>query len=287
LAGQVGGAFPIKIRNFRADLSRRGVTPRPWLEPLPMIDQATSSKLIDALIAAGHKGLTKSALEKKVPAAYRSRSAAIIGELKSAGLIRGPFKAGRSQTYFAPDFAPTSTQAETLIEEFLRNTGAKLATRSELSYSVKGFLQVFLRDALAALKSEAKIVELRRGRSTFYVHREPLLDQLGIPDDQIGFEPVAPDSTPVQATVTLADVRPLYQRLKVEQGGISAVKIYDIMCGLSVAKEDLHRLLLEEERNGRVSLHRASTARFPPKVMEAGIRLAGQPEPLVTIVLKE
>lgn len=59
------------------------------------------------------------------------------------------------------------------------------------------------------------------------------------------------------------------------------------MTRLGAAKEDLHRLLLEEAKSGRVSLHRASTTKFPPEVIEAGIRLEGQPEPLVTIVLKE
>lgn len=251
-----------------------------------MVDEQYSSKLVDMLVAARHKGLTASALEKKLPAAQRDRSAAILGGLKAAGRIRGPFKSGRSQYYFAPDFAPTRAQAEALIEKSLRDAGLKLATRSELGDRVKGLLQVFFRDALASLKSETKIVELKRGRNTFYVHREPLLDQLGLTDDQDQAEAPAPARTLVRATMTLADVRPIYEQLKAQQGGISAVRIYDIMRRLSAAKEDLHRLLLEEERNGRVSLHRASTAGYPREVTEAGIRLPGQPEPLVTVVVK-
>jgi hypothetical protein len=89
------------------------------------------------------------------------------------------------------------------------------------------------------------------------------------------------------ADVTLEHVRPIYERLKAEQGGIGTVKIYDIMTRLGAAKEDLHRLLLDEAKNGRISLHHASTAKFSPEAVEAGIRLEGQPEPLVTIVLKE
>jgi hypothetical protein len=75
--------------------------------------------------------------------------------------------------------------------------------------------------------------------------------------------------------------------LKAEQGGIGTVKIYDIMTRLGAAKEDLHRLLIAESKRGGVSLHRASTAKFPPEVIEAGIRLEGEPEPLVTVVLKD
>jgi hypothetical protein len=253
---------------------------------LSMVDDRYPSKLVDALVAARHKGLTVSALEKKLPAAHRDRAAIIVGELKAAGRIRGPFKSGRSQYYFASDFAPNRTAAEGLIEKLLRDAGLRLATRNELGNKVKGLLQVFFRDALASLKSEARIVELKRGQSTFYVHRESLLGQLRLAGGRDAIEPADADTRAVHAMVTLADVRPIYDRLKAEQGGISAVKIYDIMCRLSATREDLHRLLLEEERNGHVSLHRASTAGYPREVTEAGIRLPGQPEPLVTVIVK-
>jgi len=52
------------------------------------------------------------------------------------------------------------------------------------------------------------------------------------------------------------------------------------MTRLGAAKEDLHRLLIDEAKSGRISLHRASTATFPREVIEAGIRLEGHPEPL-------
>jgi hypothetical protein len=91
---------------------------------------------------------------------------------------------------------------------------------------------------------------------------------------------------PGHAPVTLNDVRPVYERLKVSQGGVSTVKIYDLLVGLGVAKEDLHRLLLHEARRGRLTLHPASTVKFPSEVMAAGIRVPGEPDPLVTVILK-
>jgi hypothetical protein len=252
-----------------------------------MAKEWSSSKLVEALMAAGTKGMTKSDLKKKIPKPIRSKSTSILSELRSAGSIQGPFKK-RSDYYFAPQFAPTRAQAEGLIEKLLRDAGLRLTTKTDLSARANGFLQVFFKDVLAALKSEAKIVELKRGRSTFYVHREAVLEQLRLTDDS---EAGPPREPPIwssrHAAVTLEDVRPIYERLKTEQGGISTVKIYDIMTRLGAAKEDLHRLLLDEAKNGRASLHRASTAKFSPEVIEAGIRLEGQPEPLVTIVLKE
>ena len=79
-----------------------------------MAKEWSSSKLVEALMAAGAKGVTKSDLEKRIPKALRSRSGSILSELRSAGSIHGPFKK-RSDYYFAPQFAPTRAQAEGLI----------------------------------------------------------------------------------------------------------------------------------------------------------------------------
>jgi hypothetical protein len=244
-----------------------------------------SSKLVEYLIAAGAKGRTKSDLKKKVPKAEQSKAVSILGELRAAGAIRGPFK-NRSDYYFAPQFAPTRGQAEELIEKLVLDAGLRLTTKTNLSDQVKGFPQIFFRDALAALKSEAKIVELKAGRTTYYVHRKTLIEQLRVTDD-LRAEPSGEPQLPLPAALTLKDVRPVYQSLKRAQGGISTVKIYDIMTRLGAAREDLHRLLIQEEKNGQLSMHRASTTKFPREVIEAGIQLEGQPEPLVTIVLKD
>jgi hypothetical protein len=244
-----------------------------------------SSKLAEYLVAAGAKGRTKSDLKKKIPKAQQGRAVSILGELRTAGAIQGPFK-NRSDYYFAPQFAPTRAQAEGIIEKLLLEAGLRLTTNTNLGDRVKGFLHIFFRDALAALKSEAKIVELKAGRVTYYVHRAALIEQLRVTDD-FAVGQWGQTQPPPATALTLKDVRPVYESLKSAQGGISTVKIYDIMMRLGAAKEDLHRLLIREEKNGRVSLHRASTAKFSRDVIEAGIQLEGQPEPLVTIVLKD
>ena len=247
----------------------------------------SSSKLVDALVAAGSKGMTKAALEKKIPAARRRAINSILSEIKSASSIRGPFKTGRSEYYFAAQFAPSHERAQALIDQLLRDAGLKLTTKSALNDRVTGLLAPFFKDALSSLKSELKVLELKAGRSTYYVHREPVLDQLRVTSE---FQEAALTETaakqPKHAAVTLDDVRPVYERLKASQGGVSTVKIYDLLVGLDVAKEDLHRLLLDEARRGRLTLHPASTVKFPSEVMAAGIRLPGEPDPLVTVILR-
>jgi hypothetical protein len=96
-----------------------------------------SSKLVEYLIAAGAKGRTKSDLKKKIPKTRQSKALSVLGELRAAGAIKGPFK-HRSDYYFAPQFAPARAQAEDLIEKLLIDAGLRLTTKTNLSDQVKG-----------------------------------------------------------------------------------------------------------------------------------------------------
>jgi hypothetical protein len=109
-----------------------------------MAKEWSSSKLAEALMAAGTKGITKSDLKKTIPKPIWSKSTSILSELRSAGSIQGPFKK-RSDYYFAPQFAPTRAQAEGLIEKLLRDAGLRLTTKTDLRARANGFLQVFFK----------------------------------------------------------------------------------------------------------------------------------------------
>src|SRR5262249_13786663 len=177
-----------------------------------------SSQLVEYLTTAGPKGRTRSALERKIPKQIQSRSASILRDLRLTGVVRGPFK-NRSDYYFAAQFAATREEAEVMIENVLREAGAKLTTRSNLGKKLTGFLKTFFDDALASLKAEAKIVELKSGQNTkFYVHREPLLEQLRLTDDSETRSRPSPPVQPFPArALTLDKIRPVYEQLKTEQ----------------------------------------------------------------------
>ncbi len=178
---------------------------------------------------------------------------------------------------------------ESRIEDLLRRAGTRVTTKSTLEQGMRGAPKSLFKDALSALKSEGRVLELRNARrSPLYVHRDAVLDQLrpadGNEDDR---KPQPPTGMPRPASITLEDVRPVYLTVKAEQGGISAVKIYDVWNKLKVSKEELHAVLLREAQRGRVSLHAASTVNFPREVMEAGIRVDGESQPYVTFVLRD
>lgn len=243
--------------------------------------------IVRELARAGTKGLTTTALAKAIsaPPANKLFSSA-ISKLKSRGAIRGPFRMGRFSLFFEAKSAPTRELLESRLDELLRRAGTRVTTRSDLDKGMKGVVQSLYKDAISALKAEGKIVELRNAkRSALYVHREAIIDQLRV---ESGDRAPQPPTQPSKATtISLDDVRPYYLTLKAGQGGISAVKIYDILKKLGVSKDELHDLLLREAQRGRVSLHAASTVHFPREVMEAGIKIEGEQQPYVTFILRE
>ena len=103
-------------------------------------------------------------------------------------------------------------------------------------------------------------------------------------DESNPTEQFVPDAP--EPRLTLENLLPAYRRLKAGQGGFSAVKIFDLMKALDGSKEDLHRLLVEEAKAGRVTIHPTTSVELPAEVIDAGIRLPGFSEPFVTVVVK-
>jgi hypothetical protein len=246
----------------------------------------SEADVVGALSKAGTKGLSKANLAKSLSASPGNRElASALTRLKARGAIRGPFRIGQSNLYFDANGAPTREQLESRIEDLLQRAGTRATTRSDLEEGMKGAPKSLFRDALSALKGEGRLVELRNAkRSPLYVHRDAIFDQLRLKG---GAEDGRRPRPPTPASLTLEDVRPAYLTLKAEQGGISAVKIYDIWKRLKVPKEELHAMLLHEAQRGRVSLHAASTVNFPREVIEAGIKVDGQSQPYVTFIFRE
>jgi hypothetical protein len=64
------------------------------------------------------------------------------------------------------------------------------------------------------------------------------------------------------------------------------VKIFDLMKALNLPKSDLHPLLIEEAKAGRITIHHTTSVELAPEVIDAGIRLPGFTEPFITVVIK-
>lgn len=236
--------------------------------------------VILALKQAAHQGVTATELKKKHKVAPSK-----IDQLISEGSVRGPVKIGRTKRYFLAEHAPSYDLMAGRIEEVLCGAGLKLTSISKLEDTVKPIVKSLFGDALSALKSEGRIVEVKDARrSKFYLHRDPLLEQLR---PEAHPPEVSSEATAKPASaVSLDQVRPVYEALKTQQGGITAVTISDVLKGLKTSKVELHRLLLDEVKKGRVTLHRATTTNFPKEVIDAGINIAGEQHPFVTFAIR-
>jgi hypothetical protein len=238
--------------------------------------------IVRELARAGRNGLTTTALATAISPPANKQLSSAISKLKSRGAIRGPFRIGRFSLFFEAKSAPTREQLESRIEELLRRAGTRVTTRSDLDKGMKGVVQSLYKDAISALKAEGKIVELRNAkRSPLYVHREAIIDQLRV--ESGGDAPH--EAATAGASITLDDLRPVYESLKAQQGGISGVRIYDVLKRLTVSKQQLHDLLRRERLKGRITLHVPSSVNIPHEVMEAGVKDHGEPYPFVTFVI--
>jgi hypothetical protein len=156
---------------------------------------------------------------------------------------------------------------------------------------VTGMNKRFFDDGLKHAVASQAILELSCGSSKYYLHRDVAADYFGFEPASPGraplpLQPRPPEPVPAPPGLTLDNLLPAYRRLKAEQGGFSAVKIFDLMAALQDSKEDLHRLLIEEAKAGRVTLHPTTSVDLPRQVIDAGIRLPGFPEPFITVVVK-
>jgi hypothetical protein len=146
----------------------------------------------------------------------------------------------------------------------------------------------FFVDGIKHAAASCILVELTCGRSKYYLHRDVAAEYFGFQegsaeDARASREPPAL----IELTLAFEDLLAVYYRLKAEQGGFSAVKIFDLMKALGRPKEVLHHLLVEEANAGRVTIHPTTSVELPAEVIDAGIRLPGFTEPFITVVIKD
>lgn len=243
--------------------------------------------LLPAIVEAHDAGLAIGAIKDKFGGKSRAKAKEREAELreKLASLIRegaiwGPLKHKGTQFYFAAGRGPSIETASAVAVRLILQSGTKLLSRPGLEKKVAGMNRRFFPDAVKHAVASRAIVELACGTSKYYLHRD-------VAADYFGFDTMSPpEPTPPPAPLSFPDLLPAYRRLKAEQGGFSAVKIYDLMKALELPKEDLHRLLVAEAKAGRITLHPTTSVELPAEVIEAGIRLPGFSEPFVTVVVK-
>ena len=238
---------------------------------LEEVTRAEDGGLSQAKIVA--KILGKSAGKDKVrEAELRDWLVARVRE----GVLRGPFATAKSKLYFAAGRGPSIESVGARVERLVSQSGVKQSSKATLEKKIAGLDRRFFADAVADAIARKAILEVVCGRSKYYLHRDVAVERLGFGD-----EPAA------TASLTFADLLPIYRRLKAEQSGFSTVKIFDVIEASGASKAEVHRVLVEEAKAGRVALHPTTSVGLPPEVVAAGVRLPGFAEPFITVVVKD
>lgn len=259
--------------------------------------------LSPAIAAAGDAGLTLGALKARfVGGAKRGRperEAALretLAALTREGAIWGPVRHAGTQSYFGRGRGPSIETASAILVRLVQQSGTKLVSKPGLQKKVTGLHRRFFADALKQAVASRAIVELSCGTSKYYLHRDVAADRFGFDsaDDIAAADSHASQAAPARGpaahsvpALTFEALLPAYRRIKAEQGGFSAVKIFDLETALGASRDALHALLLAEAKAGRVSLHPTTSVELPAPVIAAGIRIAGFSEPFVTVVVKD
>jgi hypothetical protein len=250
--------------------------------------------LLPAIKNASDRGLSINAIRAKFLPKSKTKSKDLEAELRESlallireGAIWGPLKYGVAQYYFAAGRGPSIETASALVANLVLQAGTKLLSKAGLEKKVTGINGRFFADAIKHAVATQAIVELNCGKSKYYIHRDVVAESFGFEIAPITDALTSPQPTSVSSpALALEDLLPVYHRLKSEQGGFSAVKIFDLMKALNLPKSDLHRLLIEEAKAGRITIHHTTSVELAPEVVDAGIRLPGFTEPFVTVVVK-
>jgi hypothetical protein len=216
-------------------------------------------------------------MTKELATQHRGNLAETLKSLLNAGEIRGPVKHGPSQYYFAAGRGPSADVTCGVVSKLAREAQVKLLSQSKLREKVTGLNGKFLAEGIKRAVAKKEIIELTCGTSKYYLHRE-------VAQKFFALSGAAPPDGP---ELTMQAVRPVYQRLKAQQGGLGTIDIYDLMKALGVSKDALHHFLMKEMKAGRLTIHPTTTVQLRPEVIDAGVRIDGHPEPFVTVTLRD
>jgi hypothetical protein len=240
--------------------------------------------ILPRIVNTGDAGLPLGRIKKEFAASAHGKLAETLKSLVSAKEIRGPVKDRNSQVYFAAGRGPSAAVACSVVSKFVRESGTKLVSEAKLKEKVTGPNGMFLAEGIKRAVVKKEIIELTFGTSRCYLHREVAQKFFALSGTAPGDSSMAREPG---AELTMQAVRPVYQRLKAEQGGLGTIDIFDLMTALGVSKDALHRFLMREMKARRLTIHPTTTIQLRPEVIDAGVRIDGHPEPFVTVALKD
>jgi hypothetical protein len=246
--------------------------------------------ILPGIVNAGDAGLTLGKIKGKLSKKHHAKLPDTLKSLINAKEIRGPIKFGPSEYYFAAGRGPSAQVTCDVVCDLVLASQTKLLSLAKLKEKVTGLKGCFLIEGVKLAITSSKIIELTCGTSKYYLHRDVAQGHFGLSKatDLSKAAPADPQPPAKQSSeLTLQAVRPVFQRLRAQQGGLGTIDIYDLLNALGVSKDTLHQFLVKEAKAGHLTIHPTTTVQLEPEVIDAAIRLPGFSEPFVTVALKD
>jgi hypothetical protein len=233
--------------------------------------ESVSDRLVGILQQAAGNLASEKQFQKEVTGIDGVFLKQAIEHAKTEREIRGPYT--REKLYLPFGIGPSVESVSEKVVSFAQRAGYRPPSDKNIKDQLTAIEQVFLKDAIKDAVKIRAVLELTCGNKKYYVHRNTAAKHFGEPGEKSG-------------GLTFEQLLPAYRGLKARQRGLSTVYISDLLEVLAVPREALHRLLLEEAKTERVTLH-PSTIFEPPEVEAAGIRHPSLGKLYVTVVVKE
>ena len=228
--------------------------------------EACKNEILNKLKEAGAAGLGKSKLIGNSAA-----EKAVLSELETKGLVINLGK-GRVTRYVLPEFnKPLPDPLEIAcehIEKKASSVKAGLFTGKELAAGCKGDAKKKADEAIRWLIGEKKLLQLKRGKTVYFLHVSAIQDVLLTPQS---VSEEKKEFSGLNREQVLAAYRKVRQRI-----GFSDVEIYELQQESGCDTDSLKNFLLEESREDRAVLSFGDWSLSSEETRSAAIHIRGK-----------
>jgi len=236
-------------------------------------------EILTKLEKAGPPGLTKGGLGIK---AAKSPGARALKALEEEREIANLGTANKTRYVLIEFYRPLELACDR-IEGNAKAAGSsrpgilELLSQKELEKGCEGEIRKKVDEAIDWLVKDRKLLKLRRGRLSYYVHANPVKEALG-EEEPSRIEKKEPPV--LRGVLGRPEVLNAYRRVK-DRLGYSNVEIYELQKELGAPMDQVKTFLLEENRRGNAVLSLGDWSLSSEETRSGAIELLGRPHLLV------
>jgi len=237
--------------------------------------EAHKEDILKRLRGAGKKGVNKT--ELKVTSKSENMRIEAFKSLEKEGKIVNSGTKSKPRYLLQEFYRPLEMAYEKIEEHLLavqKPDKMKLVSLSNLKNMLKN-LKHEADKAIDLLLKENKLLKIKHGNGTYFLHANPVLELLS-------FVQVSPEKIEEKpaAELTTEHVLEAYMRVK-QRSGFSNIEIYELQQELGAPMDQVKEFLLQESKQGRVILGLGDWSLSSEETRSGAVYMRGKPHLLV------